>query len=136
MGVSIRMSEYRTHAHTVRTCKYHFVWCRKSNICDAQSQAKRSFAYLAESSKTHCVFGSAKIEDFRSLRSAQYRRSVLHLVEDRLTKLLTERLNGLTTASSRWKWHVTTFICSCSATRNGVQQRLPSSSRDIQDELS
>lgn len=40
------MSEYRTHAHTVSTCKYHFVWCPK------------------------------------------YRRSVLHLVEDRLTTLL------------------------------------------------
>lgn len=27
--IGIQMKNYRSHAHTISSCRYHFVWCRK-----------------------------------------------------------------------------------------------------------
>jgi putative transposase len=29
INIGIRMEEYRNHAHSISSCKYHFVWCPK-----------------------------------------------------------------------------------------------------------
>ena len=59
------MKEYRSHAHSVSSCKYHFVWCPKS------SKAKL------------CV--PRGISD-----PAQYRHSVLDVVENAVRELYGE----------------------------------------------